>query len=117
MLFDLARCIQECGAEVLIDAFDLQSGDDVFEKLSEMLDSASELVVLFTPQSSGRAWIWMEIGLMRLTRKRVVPILHGMTKLDLAEFGGDGALAGLLERPLNDFDVYLAELKGRTGRA
>ena len=70
----MARCIQECGAEVLIDAFDLQSGDDVLEKLSEMLDSASELVVLFTPQSSGRAWIWMEIGLMRLTRKRVVPI-------------------------------------------
>ena len=109
----MARCIEECGAEVLIDAFDLQSGDDVFERLANMLDSATELVVLFTPHSSGRAWIWVEVGRMRLDRKRVVPIFHGMTKRDLADSGGDGALVGLLERQLNDFDLYLTELKGR----
>jgi hypothetical protein len=112
----MARCIQECGVEVLIDSYDLASGDDVTEALSGLLERATELVVLFTPFSKSRAWVWMEIGVMRLNRKRVVPVFHGMTKRDLAESGGDGALAGLVERQLNEFDLYLAELKGRVAR-
>jgi hypothetical protein len=96
----MARCIGECGAEVLIDAYDLESGDDVTERLSGLLASAAELVVLFTPYS----------------RSRVVPIFYGMSKRDLADSGGDGALAGLLERQLNEFDHYLVELKTRIGR-
>jgi hypothetical protein len=112
----MARCIGECGAEVLIDAYDLESGDDVAERLSGLLVMAAELVVLFTPYSKSRAWVWMEIGVMRLNRKRMVPIFYGMTKRDLADSGGDGALAGLLERPLNEFDHYLVELKARIHR-
>ena len=53
---------------------------------------------------------------MRLNRKRVVPIFDGMTKRDLAASGGDGALAGLVERQLNEFDHYLVELKARVSR-
>ena len=53
---------------------------------------------------------------MRLNRKRVVPIFYGMTKRDLAASGGDGALAGLVERQLNEFDHYLVELKARVSR-
>jgi len=101
---------------VLIDAFDLESGDDVTEKLSGLLALAEEQVVLFTPFSRSRAWVWMEIGVMRLNRKRVVPIFYGMTKRDLAESGDNGALAGLLEKQLNEFDHYLVELKARMGR-
>ncbi len=113
----MARCIGEAGAEVLIDAYDLESGDDVTERLSGLLEQATELVVLFTPFSRSRAWVWMEVGVMRLNRKRVVPIFHGMTKRDLAESGGDGALTGTVERQLNDFDTYLVELKARIGHA
>ena len=109
----MARCIGECGAEVLIDAYDLESGDEVTERLSGLLSQASELVVLFTPHSKSRAWVWMEVGGMRLNRKRVVPIFYGMTKRDLADSGGDGALTGLVERQLNEFDHYLVELKAR----
>ena len=109
----MARCIGECGAEVLIDAYDLESGDDVTERLSGLLSLAAELVVLFTPYSKSRAWAWMEVGVMRLSRKRVVPIFYGMTKRDLADSGGDGALAGLVERQLNEFDHYLVELRAR----
>jgi hypothetical protein len=112
----MARCIGECGAEVLIDAYDLESGDDVTERLSGLLAQAAELVVLFTPFSKSRAWVWMEVGVMRLNRKRVVPIFHGMTKRDLADVGGDGALAGLVERQLNEFDHYLVELRARVSR-
>ena len=112
----MARCIGECGAEVLIDAYDLESGDDVTERLSGLLAQATELVVLLTPFSKSRAWVWMEVGVMRLNRKRVVPIFHGMTKRDLAESGGDGAVVGLVERQLNEFDHYLVELKARVAR-
>ena len=113
----MARCIGECGAEVLIDAYDLESGDDVTERHSGLLEQANELVVLFTPFSKSRAWVWMEVGVMRLNRKRVVPIFHGMTKRDLAESSGDGALTGTIERQLNEFDHYLVELKARIGHA
>lgn len=109
----IARCVGECGAEVLIDASELESGDDVAERLSGLLAEADELVVLFTPFSKNRAWVWMEVGVMRFNRKRVVPIFYGMTKRDLADSGGDGALAGLVERQLNEFDHYLVELKAR----
>jgi hypothetical protein len=112
----MARCIGECGAEVSIDIYDLASGDDVTARLSLLLAQAAELVVLFTPFSKSRAWVWMEVGVMRLNGKRVVPIFHGMTRSDLADSGGDGALAGIVDRQLNDFDLYLAELRGRVGR-
>ena len=112
----MARGIGESGAEVFIDAYDLASGDDVIARLSDLLAKADELVVLFTPYSKTRAWVWMEVGVMRLNGKRVIPIFHGMTKTDLADSGGDGALAGIVERPLNDFDLYLAELRGRISR-
>lgn len=112
----IARCVRECGVEVRIDAYDLKSGDGVQETLSELLKNAMELVVLFTPYSKNRAWVWMEIGAMLLNGKRVVPIFYGMTKNDLAESGGDGALAGTVERQLDDFDLYLGELKKRVAR-
>ena len=113
----MARCIQDCGVDVLIDAYDLLSGDDVNDRISDLLDRASEMVVLLTYASKGRAWVWMEVGVMRMSlKRRVVPVFHGITRQDLAESGGDGALAGLVDRQLNDFDLYLAELKGRVTR-
>ncbi len=109
----MARCIQDCGVDVLIDAYDLKSGDKVVDTLAALVGQATEMVALFTPFSKNRAWVWMEIGAMLLTGKRVIPIFHGMTRRDLAKFGGDGAIAGLVDRPLNDFDLYLAELRDR----
>jgi hypothetical protein len=50
---------------------------------------------------------------MRSNGRRVAPFFHAMTKRDLAEFGGDGVLADIKERQLNDFDSYLVELSGR----
>jgi hypothetical protein len=109
----MARCIQECGVDVLIDAYDVKSGDDVVTALAELLEQSAELVVLFTPASLRRAWLWMEIGVMRMNGKRVVPIFYGMTVADLADTGGTGAIAGLVSRQLNDFDHYLNEVRGR----
>lgn len=109
----IARCVRECGADAILDAYDIKSGDEVVTALAKLLGQASELVVLFTPASRNRAWVWMEVGVMRLNGKRVVPVFHGMTLSDLADTGGDGAIAGLVPRQLNDFDLYLAELQGR----
>jgi len=109
----MARCTQECEVEVMIDAWDLKSGDEVVPALAEMLARSDELAVLFTPSSRVRAWVWMEIGFMRLNRKRVVPIFHGMTARNLSDTGEEGAIIGLMTRQLNDFDQYLDELRRR----
>jgi hypothetical protein len=109
----MARCIRDCGIEVSIDTYDLKSGDVLVATLADLVNKASELVVLFTPFSKNRPWVWMEIGAMLLNQKRIIPVFHGMARKDLAKSGGDGALAGVVDRQLNDFDVYLSESKKR----
>jgi hypothetical protein len=108
----MARCIGECGADVSIDTYDLLTGDDVRATLARLLGQVTELVVLFTPHSLDRAWVWAEVGTVLFTGRRVVPIFHGMMRADLGT-GGLGLLDGLKDLQLNDFDRYLAEIRQR----
>lgn len=89
----MARCIQECGTEAVIDGWNMTSGDDVVPILATMLAQSDDLAVLFTPASRGRARVWTEIGFMRLNQQRVVPIFHGITPKDLLELRPVAAVA------------------------
>jgi hypothetical protein len=109
----MARCIGDCGVETFIDAYDIKTGDRWEDVLITELDRASELAVMFTPFSRSRAWVWMEIGAALRGRKRVVPFFYGMTMRDLEKQGTVWPLSGTYARGLNDFDVYLAELRER----
>lgn len=111
----MARCVGDCGAETFLDAFDIQTGDDFKARIRDEIIRSDELVVLLTPFSRRRSWLWSEIGLAWGLGKRVVPITYGMTIADLD--GEDGGERGVLEahhfRGLNDFEAYLNELRGR----
>jgi hypothetical protein len=113
----MRRCIEESGAETFPDVNDIATGDDFKATLRSELARADELVALFTPFSRHRVWLWSEVSIAWFTDKRIVAVFYGMTLADLAQDGGSGVLEDRHVRTLNDFDTYLAELRGRIERA
>jgi hypothetical protein len=109
----MARRIEDCGATTFVDVYDIKTGDEWERTLIAEIDRADEFAVLFTPFSRNRAWVWMELGAALRGGKRLVPFFFGMTMRDLEKQGSPWPLAGIHVRHLNDFDVYLAELKER----
>lgn len=109
----MGRCIQESGGEVFLDVYDIETGDDWQERLFQEIDAADELVALVTPFSRDRSWLWIEIGAAMKVRKPIRPILYGLSMRDLIKSGNAGPLPSMQTRPLNEFDTYLAELRGR----
>ena len=109
----MARCIGECGVETFLDVYDIRTGEDWQDRLFAEIDAADELVVLVTPFSRDRVWLWVEIGAALKVRKPVRPVLYGLTMRDLVEGGNAGPLPDLQARPLNEFDIYLAEVRER----
>jgi hypothetical protein len=111
----MARCIKEdAGAEPFIDIFDVKKGDRIEQKILSELPLCDELVVLLTPWSVRRNWVWTEVGGAWSLRKRVVGVLYG---LDIAmiekEYGGMAALAPTNCLGLDEFSTYVSELKAR----
>jgi hypothetical protein len=110
----MSRCITDCGAETFIDVNDVASGDDFKKRIQAEIARADEMVALFTALSVQRSWVWIEIGAAWVLEKRIVGIIYGMT---VAQFerasGGKAVLQDLNLRDLNEFDVYLEELRQR----
>ena len=61
-----------------------------FRDQCQIIDAAKasdELLVLLTPWATDRPYIWIEIGLFLGENKRIVGVLHGLEKKDIAECG------------------------------
>ena len=111
----MARRIEECGAETFLDVNDIETGDEWRSRIKAEIIGSDELVALLTPFSRRRSWLWNEIGVAWGHEKRIVAITYGMTMADLdnADGGGRGVLEGYQFRSLNDFDTYVDELRER----
>jgi hypothetical protein len=102
------------GAEVFIDIFDIMSGDRIEERVHSGLIGCTELVSLLTPWSVDRNWVWSEMAGAWALKKRYVGIVYGLTLEQIdRDHGGLAMLAPTNIINLNDFDVYLNELKVR----
>jgi hypothetical protein len=112
----MARRIREdTGAEAFIDIFDLKKGDRIEDKILSELPRCNELVVLLTPWSVRRNWVWTEVGGAWSLGKRVVGVFYGLNIADIErEHGGMAALAPTNCLGLDEFDDYISELKART---
>jgi len=99
----IAGHVQRCGAGTFLDQANIQHGDDF-----------NELLVLLTPWSVNRPYVWLEIGVFWGNRKRIVGILHGVTAKDLA---ADEKTPVVLKRidllDINKIDSYFAQLRDR----
>lgn len=110
----IADEVNACGAVSFLDEVDIDIGEDFEEDILAALDNAKELVVLLTPWSLKRPYVWAEIGAAWGRRIPIVGILHGITTTELQ---ADTSVPVILKRrnliSLNEVDNYLAELKER----
>ena len=97
-----------------MDAFDLSKGDDFEERIFTELRGCQELLVLLTPWSVDRNWVWVEVGAARILELRIVPVLYKVSLDEIErERGGKTFLATKNVVEVNDLDQYLLELSKR----
>lgn len=111
----MARCIvEDAGGSVFVDIFDLAKGDRFEERIRLELPKCEELVVLLTPWSVRRNWVWTEVGAAWVLGNRVVGVLYGLSFPEVErEYGGMAALGPTNCLHLNDFNAYIDELRDR----
>ena len=111
------RLQRDCGCRTFIDVFDIEKGDDIAGRIREELPHCHELVVLFTPWSVNRKWLWVELGAAWFGGLRIAAVLYGLTLEDIdREYGGKTFLGAKNLVDINDLETYLSEVKRRATR-
>ncbi len=114
----LAKQVQECGADTFLDAENIEHGDEFDDVIIEQAACSTEMLVLFTPIANERKYVWFEMGMFAAARKRIVIVLYGVTKEDIST---DKLTPNIIKRidsvELNNVDSYFEELKVRVEKA
>jgi hypothetical protein len=100
---------------VLPDEAQIAAGAD-FEEILNSMEKAHELVVLLTPWSLDRPYLWAEVGAAWLRRIPIVPLLLGVTTAELGTRPGVPILKKRNLPQLNEMGKYLDELSARVRR-
>lgn len=102
------------GAETFLDEAQIAVGANFENDILSALRKADELVVLITPWSLKRPYVWMEIGAAWLKGIPIIVLLLGVTS---AEFQEKANVPVALKKrnllPLNNVDRYITELTER----
>jgi hypothetical protein len=110
----IGREISACGAVPFLDEAEIDIGSDFEEDILAFLEKAHELVVLLTPWSLERPYVWAELGAAWGRRIPIIVLLHGMAAV---EFQSRPSVPMFLKKrdllPLNEIDKYLSQLKQR----
>lgn len=110
----LSSHVQAAGADAFLDCEKIAHGDDFEEKIVAAANEACELLVLFTPLSRDRKYVWLEIGMFLGAKKRIVAVLYGVSKTDIAV---DPFMPVALKRidsvDIDDVDSYFSQLAER----
>ena len=110
----IAKGIEAAGASTFLDETDVAVSEDFEERILKALGTATELLVLLTPWSLTRPYVWAEIGAAWGRRIPIVGVLHGLTPEGLQS---DSNVPTLLKRrnliQLNEIESYLEQLAKR----
>ncbi len=68
--------LDEIGLTSFRDDRDIRGGDDIPDEIQNEIRRCDELLVLLTPQSIGRVWVMLEIGMALARKRRIVPLLY-----------------------------------------
>ena len=112
----IALGISNCGARPFLDEADVEVGSEFEDDIRQFLDQADELLVLFTPWSLQRPYVWAEIGAAWIRRIPIIVVLHGLSPKDFQTH--PNAPVFLKKRDiivLNGIDQYFQELAARVG--
>jgi len=114
----IAREVSARGATPFLDEAMIVAGDDFEQVILASLEDADELVVLLTPWSLERPYVWAELGAAWLRRIPIVGILLGVSVQELQS--RPGAPLFLKSRnlvSLNEIDGYLSQLAIRVNES
>jgi len=110
----IAQGISDCGAHPFLDEADVEVGAEFEEDIREFLDRAHELLVLVTPWSLDRPYVWAEIGAAWIRRIPIIVVLHGLSRID---FQAQPNVPVFLKKrdfiTLNEIDDYFRQLRNR----
>src|SRR2546430_1292499 len=95
--------LEAAGVKAFIDDRDITGGDDIPETIQKEIRRCNELVVLLTPQSVGRVWVILEVGMALARRCRINVLLYHVTIDPIPEM-----LRSKKAYNLNDADRYVA---------
>lgn len=110
----IAREIDARGAMPFLDETDVDAGAEFEEDIREFLDKADELLVLVTPWSLERPYVWAEIGAAWIRRIPIVIVLYGISAREFQ--ARPNAPVFLKKRDmiqLNNIDEYFDQLGSR----
>lgn len=79
----IGKHIRALGGEPFLFERDIMVGDEFEEVLIQELNQTDELLVLLTPHSKDKKYIYMEIAVVWSRRKRIVPILYGISPMEI----------------------------------
>ncbi len=113
----MAACIERSGAQTFLDIRDIPKGADFHAVIKREMPGCRELVALFTPWSVNRAWVRHEIGMADALNLHYVCVMYHVSLKDLDRNGGRGPIHETNLANLNEFRVYLDELRKRVESA
>lgn len=105
--------LEATGALVFVDVGKIQYGDDFRRIILKELKLCDELLVLLTPTSIHRPWVFAELGASLVREIRVVVIRYGITEEQLRLNGVLSLLGTHKFLVMDDFDTYISELTCR----
>lgn len=106
--------ITSLGLVTFLDEGGIKYGDDFENIILAELKTSHELVVLLTPWSLMKPYIWMEVGAAWALNVRIIIVLYGLT---LQEVTANTEIPVVLKKNnllnINDFDKYIDQLTKR----
>jgi hypothetical protein len=109
----LRPLVETSGASVFVDSGALVYGDDFRQTIIAELEQCHEILVLITPTSITRPWIFAELGASLIRKVRVVIVNYGVLESTLHEKGILSILGTKLFLDINKFDSYIEQLTQR----
>jgi hypothetical protein len=111
----IAKEIQALGIVTFLDETNIPKGSPDYKKIiRDEISASNELIALFTPWSSMRSWVWIEIGAAWNREIPILAVFYGMNVNDLDKTGqGKAILEDINIINLNEFDAYMGQLSSR----
>lgn len=98
------------GLETWVDDADLHGGDEIESTIKNGIHDTQEVLVIVSTNSVMSQWVFYEVAIAKVEKKRVTPILNNV------DSGIIGPLKSIKNYDLNDFDKFLLELAKRAGQ-
>jgi len=106
----ISKEINGIGLKTWVDDTDLHGGDEIESTIKNGIHDTQEVLVIVSTNSVMSQWVFYEVAIAKVEKKRVTPILNNV--------GSDviGPLKSIKNYDLNDFDKFLLELAKRAGQ-